>query len=102
MFPLTFPKYFWWFCLFSDIVDQYQEKMTILAKNLLWLMVSFLGISKGEIEWAGPKGELDGASAAIQLNSYPICPDPNRAMGLAHHTDSTLFTILYQSNVSGL
>ena len=97
-----FSKIFWWVCLFSDIVDQYQEKMTILAKNLLWLMLRSLGISKGEIEWAGSKGELDGASAAVQLNSYPICPDPDRAMGLAHHTDSTLFTVLYQSNVSGL
>ncbi|CAL1394582.1 unnamed protein product [Linum trigynum] len=49
----------------------------------------------------GPKKEAAGSSAAIQLNHYPACPDPDRAMGLAPHTDSTLVTILHQSNTSG-
>lgn len=65
-------------------------------------MLASLGISIEDIEWAGPSGDFSGASAALQLNSYPACPDPNRAMGLAAHTDSTLFTILHQNNTSGL
>lgn len=68
----------------------------------MWLMLGSLGISKSDIKWAGPKGELKGASAALQLNSYPACPDPDRAMGLAAHTDSTLLTILHQNTTSGL
>lgn len=68
----------------------------------MWLMLGSLGISKEDIKWAGPKGEFKEASAAFQLNSYPACPDPERAMGLAAHTDSTLLTILYQNNTSGL
>ncbi|GAV77671.1 2OG-FeII_Oxy domain-containing protein, partial [Cephalotus follicularis] len=39
---------------------------------------------------------------ALQLNYYPACPDPERAMGLAAHTDSTLVTIVYQTSTSGL
>lgn len=76
--------------------------MKKLAGKLMWLMLGSLGITKEDVEWAGPKGDLKGASAALQLNSYPTCPDPDRAMGLAAHTDSTLFTILHQSNTSGL
>lgn len=102
------------FCLFpfSEIVAKYQESMKNLAQTLTWLIFSSLGISAHDIQWAsGPNAQahdknnddkLKGASAAIQLNSYPTCPDPDRAMGLAAHTDSTLLTILSQNNISGL
>lgn len=76
--------------------------MKRLAGKLMWLMLGSLGVSKSDIKWAGPKGQFKGASAALQLNSYPTCPDPDRAMGLAAHTDSTLLTILYQNTTSGL
>lgn len=35
---------------------------------------------------------------ALQLNSYPCCPNPKHALGLAPHTDSLFLTILYQSS----
>lgn len=87
---------------FSDIVQDYEREMKRLAGRLMWLMLGSLGISKEDIKWAGPKGQFKRASAALQLNSYPACPDPDRAMGLAAHTDSTLLTILHQNNTSGL
>lgn len=71
--------------------------MNKLANTLMWLILGSLGITMGDIKW-----ELKEACPAIQLNSYPSCPDPDRAMGLAAHTDSTLFTILHQNNTSGL
>ncbi|KAG9142030.1 hypothetical protein Leryth_009381 [Lithospermum erythrorhizon] len=39
---------------------------------------------------------------SLQLNSYPSCPDPSRAIGLAPHTDSLFLTILNQSDTNGL
>lgn len=66
------------------------------------LVLASLGISNKDLKWAGPRGEFNEACAALHLNSYPSCPDPDRAMGLAPHTDSTLLTILYQNNISGL
>ncbi|CAI0422561.1 unnamed protein product [Linum tenue] len=78
--------------------------MQKLAQTLMWLMLGSLGITKEDLNWRGPKKEVaaGSSSAAIQLNHYPACPDPDRAMGLAPHTDSTLLTILHQSNTSGL
>ncbi|KAM2994029.1 gibberellin 3-beta-dioxygenase 1-like [Malus sylvestris] len=87
---------------FCNIIEEYEKEMKMLAGRLMWLMLGSLGISMEDIKWAGSKGEFKGASAALQLNSYPACPEPDRAMGLAAHTDSTLLTILYQSNTSGL
>lgn len=77
--------------------------MNKLAKRLMWLMLGSLNITEEDVKWAPPKDQLDeGGCAALQLNSYPACPDPGRAMGLAAHTDSTILTILHQSNTSGL
>ncbi|XP_014499936.1 gibberellin 3-beta-dioxygenase 1 [Vigna radiata var. radiata] len=87
---------------YCDIVMQYDETMKKLAEKLMWLMLESLGIIEEDLKWAGAKGEFKKTCAALQLNSYPICPDPDRAMGLAAHTDSTLLTILYQNNISGL
>lgn len=77
--------------------------MKLFAEKLMWLMLGSLGIAKEDIYWASNKpNEFPEAFNVLQLNSYPACPDPDRAMGLAAHTDSTLFTILYQNNTSGL
>ncbi|KAK9149783.1 hypothetical protein Scep_008540 [Stephania cephalantha] len=87
---------------FCDVIEEYVKEMKGLAGKLMWLVLGGLGITKPDLKWAGPKGDFKEASAGLQLNSYPACPDPNRTMGLAAHTDSTLLTILYQNNTSGL
>ncbi|CAK9137913.1 unnamed protein product [Ilex paraguariensis] len=89
---------------FCDLIEEYEKEMKKLAGKLMWLMLGSLslGITKEDVKWAGPKGDFKGAGAVLQLNYYPTCSDPNRAMGLPAHTDSTLLTILQQSNISGL
>lgn len=86
---------------FCDVVEEYEKEMKILALRMTWLMSGSLGISKDDVEWSGPKGDFEGGYTAIQLNAYPPCPDPNRAMGLVAHTDSSIVTILHQ-NTNGL
>ncbi|KAI7757881.1 hypothetical protein M8C21_029194 [Ambrosia artemisiifolia] len=83
---------------FCDVIEEYNKEMNKLAQRLMLLMLGSLGVTMDDVKWAS----LQGSSAALQLNSYPACPDPDRAMGLAAHTDSTLLTILHQNNTSGL
>ncbi|TMX04881.1 hypothetical protein EJD97_004060 [Solanum chilense] len=88
---------------FCEVIEEYEKEMEKLAGRLMWLILGSLGITKDDVKWAvGPKGETKEGCAALQLNSYPACPDPGRAMGLAAHTDSTILTILHQNNTSGL
>ncbi|KAF6157490.1 hypothetical protein GIB67_004428 [Kingdonia uniflora] len=85
---------------FCDTIDEYRDKTNKLCNKLLWLILSSLGITKEVVEWAG--ATENNSLAPLQLNSYPICTDPDRAIGLAEHTDSSLFTVLNQVGYSGL
>ena len=80
-------------------MEDYQKRMKELAITLMHLILKSLDISEEERTRVVSAG---GARTALQLNSYPFCPDPNRAMGLAPHTDTSLLTILHQSTVNGL
>ncbi|KDP32294.1 hypothetical protein JCGZ_13219 [Jatropha curcas] len=84
---------------FCDVMEDYQKKMEELATTLIHLILQNISMSEEETKWLGSPG---GSSTALQLNSYPNCPDPHRAMGLAPHTDTSLLTILHQSTISGL
>ncbi|KAL5721195.1 gibberellin 3beta-dioxygenase [Ranunculus cassubicifolius] len=87
---------------FCDIMEEYKKEMKKLSTRLMWVMLGSLGMNKEDLKWAGPTSEVEGSSGALQLNSYPPCPEPHKVMGLAAHTDSTLLTVLHQNNTTGL
>ncbi|XP_077225499.1 gibberellin 3-beta-dioxygenase 1-like [Tasmannia lanceolata] len=88
---------------FCEVIEEYEKEMKNLAARLMWLFLEYLGINKEDLKWLDPTGgEYKSASAALQMNYYPKCPDPNRTMGLAQHRDSCFLTILHQSNTTGL
>ncbi|CAD5317735.1 Oxoglutarate/iron-dependent dioxygenase [Arabidopsis suecica] len=89
---------------YCGIIQEYVDEMEKLASRLLYCILGSLGVTVEDIEWAH-KLEKSGSKVgrgAIRLNHYPVCPEPERAMGLAAHTDSTILTILHQSNTGGL
>ncbi|EPS71653.1 gibberellin 3-oxidase, partial [Genlisea aurea] len=77
---------------FCETIEKYERAMKNLAGELMRLMLGGMGVRR-EAKW----GSGSEPGSALQLNCYPPCPDPDRAMGLAAHTDSTLLTILHQS-----
>ncbi|CAH9147063.1 unnamed protein product [Cuscuta epithymum] len=104
--PLEHARLLWPhdYSTFCDLVEEYENEMKKLAGRLTKLILEHIGVSEEEVKWAvgARMDQPKGRCSAIQLNSYPACPDPGRAMGLAEHTDSTLLTILHQNNTSGL
>ncbi|MED6186887.1 iron ascorbate-dependent oxidoreductase [Stylosanthes scabra] len=84
--------------IFCDAIKKFQDESMLLIEKLIHLSFKYLGISEEEKEnWIG-----NNHAGAIQLNSYPICPKPEKAMGIVAHTDTSIFTLLNQSQVSGL
>nr|GLL20514.1 gibberellin 3-beta-dioxygenase 3-like [Ipomoea trifida] len=85
---------------FCDVIGNYQEQMKALSEKIVGLLFKSLGLSGEDMEWFKPDGLPESTASVLQINSYPKCPDPNRAMGLAPHTDSSLITLLYQSGTT--
>ncbi|VVA95914.1 unnamed protein product [Arabis nemorensis] len=100
-FRTTWPHEYTKYC---GIIEEYEVEMEKLTRRLLSYLLGSLGVTMDDIEWA-KKSENSGSEMgrrSIRLNYYPVCPEPERAMGLAAHTDSTILTILHQSNTGGL
>lgn len=83
-------------------MGEYQNKLRGLTERLLRLMFGSLGLQQQNIGWFNSEIESKSPQAVLQLNSYPVCPEPNQAMGMAPHTDTSLLTLVYQGSVSGL
>ncbi|XP_050375449.1 gibberellin 3-beta-dioxygenase 1-like [Argentina anserina] len=88
---------------FCNVMEDYQKKMKGFCGKLLQLMLGSLGLDHEDVKWLKrPKKSSRSNPQVLQLNSYPVCPDPTRAIGLAPHTDSSIFTVLNQCSISGL
>ncbi|KAK7330183.1 hypothetical protein VNO77_24370 [Canavalia gladiata] len=82
---------------FCNIMEEGQKEMKASTERMMKLIVESLELGPEDVKWL--KGETE---ALFALNSYPICPEPNKAMGLGPHTDTSLLTVVYQSSCSGL
>ncbi|XP_020593470.1 gibberellin 3-beta-dioxygenase 1-like [Phalaenopsis equestris] len=83
--------------IFCDVMEKYNKKMKEVAGKLLGLMLLSLGIDEEQTGRAGLTKDLAKAMEVLQLNSYPACPEPDKTIGMAAHTDSGLLTVLHQS-----
>ncbi|KAL8136437.1 LOW QUALITY PROTEIN: hypothetical protein V2J09_002438 [Rumex salicifolius] len=92
--------------LMATLPFEYQQTIKTLAEKILTLMLASLGLTPEDTNWAEFKtneSPFGAHGAHLQLNSYPICPDPDHAMGLTQHTDSSILTVLSHINdTSGL
>lgn len=69
--------------------------MRTLGQHVAGLVLKALGLKEED-----GKGITDQMDGVLQLNWYPTCPDPARAIGMAAHTDSALITMLHQTSGS--
>lgn len=84
-------------------MDNCQKEMKVLCEKLMRIiLLKILKISEQEVKSWLSVNTTETCRTAIQLNSYPPCPDPNKALGLGPHTDTSLVTLLKQTQTSGL
>ncbi|KAG0461506.1 hypothetical protein HPP92_021803 [Vanilla planifolia] len=87
--------------LFCEVMEEYGKEMKKLANRLMKVILLSLGLDEEKAGRVGPVKELTRAPSVLQLNSYPPCPEPDQAMGMAAHTDSGFLTVLHQSDGAG-
>jgi gibberellin 3beta-dioxygenase len=64
-------------------------------------MLLSMGLTEEEINTT-PIGDFRKIKTSMHLNSYPACPEPDRVVGLAPHTDTGFVAIIHHNGVSGL
>ncbi|RDX96270.1 Gibberellin 3-beta-dioxygenase 1, partial [Mucuna pruriens] len=99
-----FPQLLWSEGFIMMRSPECQKEMKIMTERVMQLILESVGLNPEDVEWLKPKDKegCNKTEAIYSLNSYPICPEPDRAMGLCPHTDTSLVTVVYQSNCTGL
>ncbi|KAL6897880.1 hypothetical protein ACP4OV_006839 [Aristida adscensionis] len=88
---------------FCTVMEEYHKEMRALGGRLLDVFFRALGVPDDQIAAGETERKIrDTMTATMHLNLYPKCPEPERAIGLAAHTDSGFFTLIMQSLVPGL
>ncbi|KAK1378316.1 feruloyl CoA ortho-hydroxylase 1-like [Heracleum sosnowskyi] len=77
-------------------VKEYVEKSEFVMKWLLKALMKGLNVDMDS------KESILMGSTRINLNYYPVCPNPELAIGVGRHSDVSTLTFLLQDNVGGL
>lgn len=87
--------------LCSKVIEEYKKAINPLGFRLMHVMLLSLGLTEEEIKTT-LIADSSKIKNAMHLNSYPTCPDPDRVVGLAPHTDTGFVAIVHHNGVSGL
>ncbi|XP_047312930.1 protein SRG1-like [Impatiens glandulifera] len=78
---------------FRETMEAYSEELNKIATKLFGKMAKALKMKGGEMDEI-----FEGGMQSMRMNYYPPCPQPELAIGLSPHSDSTGLTILFQAN----
>uniref|UniRef100_A0ACD5ZR95 Uncharacterized protein n=1 Tax=Avena sativa TaxID=4498 RepID=A0ACD5ZR95_AVESA len=80
----------------SEIIE-WEAHSAAVARAVMALLSQGLGLGKTALEETSClEGKL------MVCHYYPVCPEPDRTMGLVPHTDPGVVTVLAQDGVGGL
>ncbi|XP_024022233.1 feruloyl CoA ortho-hydroxylase 1 [Morus notabilis] len=82
----------------KDEVLAYMHNGSIVVKRLLSVLLKGLNVTEIDSE----KEQLVTGSKRVNLNFYPVCPNPELTVGVGRHSDVSAFTVLLQDDIGGL
>ncbi|GAY58062.1 hypothetical protein CUMW_184210, partial [Citrus unshiu] len=82
----------------KDETLEYMKSSEVLIRRLMHVLVKGLNVKRiDEIREPMLLG-----SRRVNLNYYPMCPNPELTVGVGRHSDISTFTILLQDDIGGL
>ncbi|KAH7847202.1 hypothetical protein Vadar_023205 [Vaccinium darrowii] len=83
----------------GEVAEEYSKRTREVIKELLKGVSESLGFEQSYIEKAM---NLESGLQIFAANLYPLCPQPELAMGIPAHTDHGLLTLLIENEIGGL
>ncbi|GFZ16284.1 2-oxoglutarate (2OG) and Fe(II)-dependent oxygenase superfamily protein [Actinidia rufa] len=88
----------YWPSVCKDQALEFMKKSEFVVKRLLEALMKRLNVKNMD----ETKELLLMGSKRINLNYYPICPNPELAVGVGRHSDISTLTVLLQDDTGGL
>ncbi|XP_027362407.1 leucoanthocyanidin dioxygenase [Abrus precatorius] len=85
---------------YTEVTSEYAKKLRGLASKILEVLSLGLGLEGGRLE--KEVGGMEELLLQLKINYYPICPQPELALGVEAHTDVSSLTFLLHNMVPGL
>ncbi|POM66273.1 2OG-Fe(II) oxygenase superfamily protein [Phytophthora palmivora] len=79
---------------FRDEMRSYYTKMEFISRRLLKVFAVALGEEPAFFD----KFFQEDSTSLMRLNNYPVAPEPEKTMGVYHHTDPGALTVLLQDD----
>ncbi|KAL9234418.1 hypothetical protein vseg_009291 [Gypsophila vaccaria] len=80
-----------------DEVMEWEKEVKQLGEQLMGYLSEGLGLSNDRLKGVPYLGQV-----GMSGHYYPCCPEPNKTVGIASHTDLGMLTVLLQDHVGGL
>nr|XP_011465215.1 PREDICTED: flavonol synthase/flavanone 3-hydroxylase-like [Fragaria vesca subsp. vesca] len=84
---------------FSEVSLEFSRRTRDVALEITRAISESLGL---EPDYIYNTMNMDHGMQMLVGNYYPPCPQPEHALGVAHHTDHGLVTLLIQNEMNGL
>ncbi|RDY02712.1 Leucoanthocyanidin dioxygenase [Mucuna pruriens] len=85
---------------YTEVTSEYAKQLRGLATKILKALSIGLGLEGGRLE--KEVGGMEELLLQLKINYYPICPQPELALGVEAHTDVSSLTFLLHNMVPGL
>ncbi|XP_027075407.1 scopoletin 8-hydroxylase-like [Coffea arabica] len=76
---------------------EYLKLSSKMVRRLLEILIGNLGVTLDDSRLESLIG-----NKIVNMNFYPICPNPELTVGVGRHSDMSILTVLLQDNVGGL
>ncbi|OIV92749.1 hypothetical protein TanjilG_00883 [Lupinus angustifolius] len=85
---------------YIEVTTKYTRQLRELTTKILGALSLCLGVEEDRLE--KEVGGMEDLLLQLKINYYPICPQPELALGVEAHTDVSLLTFLLHNMVPGL
>ncbi|WOL04327.1 leucoanthocyanidin dioxygenase-like [Canna indica] len=85
---------------YIEVTKEFGKQLRVVVTKMLEILSVGMGLEKGKLE--EELGGMEDLLLQLKINYYPICPQPDLALGVEAHTDISALSFILHNMVPGL